>query len=323
MTDISTWEVLVDNREPDSTIEKVKVFFPSAKKIKLDVGDIFFKSVAIELKSFQDFIQTIMDKRFRNQLYNFSINKDIEGYYIIYGNWHDINKYSKININAIIGAMSSIEARYGLRLNIFPNKDYAIYYSSKIIEKSFDKKIIKPTTFRITTDDKAINMIMDGAERLQEKGVIKALEYFGSVKNIINSTPKKLQNIKNIGKVTAERFFETVNYDFKQKKIFENDFDIDFDIKNDKIEDKTEKKIEKLKPLDVDIFDSEYDGNDALKEILLQAILLYENKKGKGIPLNNLLKGVKKPKEDIKQALNDMEHENSIYQEDNFVYRSY
>lgn len=319
--------VKVDSREPNSTLELVKRFYPNATKEQLSIGDIAINNIAIELKSLEDFVKSIMDKRFRNQLYNLLMNENIDTYYVIYGNWDEINNFSNISINAVLGAIASIQTRYNVKVCILPNKEYAIYISCKIIEKSFDHKDVKPVTYKVQTDNRAVDMLIASANKVGNEDAMRLLNHFGTVKNVVNAEPKALESVHKIGKVKAVRIYETVNYDFKQKKEFENDFDIDFDIKNDKIEDikedKTEKKIEKLKPLDVDIFDSEYDGNDALKEILLQAILLYENKKGKGIPLNNLLKGVKKPKEDIKQALNDMEHENSIYQEDNFVYRSY
>jgi len=240
---VEDFVVLVDNREPPDTHGLVLKQYPNAIIVQLEVGDIVYKNIAIELKTWDDFIQSITAKgkenRFKNQLYNFFLNKQIDGYYFIYGNWTDINKHSQIKMQAVLGAIASIQARYGVRINIFPNKPYAIYVACKIIAKSFDKKEVRPVTYKVSTDDRAINMLINGAERFQEKAVKNALEEFGTVKNVINSTPKELEKVKNIGKETIKRFFETINYDFKQKLEFENDFELEFnliDIEADKVD---------------------------------------------------------------------------------------
>ena len=88
--------VKVDSREPNSTLELVKRFYPNATKEQLSIGDIAINNIAIELKSLEDFVKSIMDKRFRNQLYNLLMNENIDTYYVIYGNWDEINKFSNI-----------------------------------------------------------------------------------------------------------------------------------------------------------------------------------------------------------------------------------
>lgn len=228
------FEVKVDNREPQDTYDLVIIQYPNARFEQLDVGDIVYKNLAFELKTWGDFIQGITAKgkenRFRTQLYNFFLNTEIEGYYFIYGNWNEINEHSQIKMQAVLGAIASIQARYRVRINVFPNKQYAIYVVCKIIAKSFDRKEIHPVTYRVSTDDRAVNMLIQSAERFQEKAVINALDIFGTVKNVINSTPKELEKISHIGKETVKRFFETINYDFKQKAEFESDFAEEFDL---------------------------------------------------------------------------------------------
>lgn len=311
-------EVSVDSREPPDTYKLVVKQFPNAKIEQLDVGDIVYKNIAIELKTWGDFIQSIMDKRFKNQLYNFLLNTEIDGYYFIYGKWTDINKYSKIKMQAVLGAIASIQARYGLKINIYPNKQYAIYIACKIIEKSSDKKDVRPVTFRISTDDRAVNMLVQSAARFQEKAAKNALEHFGTIKDVINTSPKDLEKVKHIGKETVKRFFETINYDFKQKADFEEDFDNEFELIN--IDDD---KVSEVNNDKKDFIADEFIGFDKKKKIVLEAIELYSKKTKKPAPLQNLLNAIKINKKDLKLVIHDLIKESMIYEAEIEKYEAY
>lgn len=310
MIDTRKFEVEVDDREPSDTLQRVKVFFPKAKKARLNVGDIVYKGTAIELKSWSDFIKAITDKedkRYRNQLFNFYINPEIDAYYFIYGDWEEIDKYSMIKMQAILGAIASALGRYNVKTCIFPNKEYATYVACKIIEKAHDRKEIRPETFRVSTDDRALNMIMEGAERFQEKAAIKALQKFGNVRSVVNSDIKELMKIKGIGDTIATRFFETINYDFKQKKEFNEILDIEL----------IDEEADKIK-------DSEKIDDDRGKELVYKAIHMYCHEKKKDCSLVRLIKALPKlDSQKIKQYIQDLEIESRIYQADKEMYNVY
>lgn len=317
-------EILVDVREPDDTLKRVLTICPLAKREQLSVGDIAFKQVAIELKSWSDFITALTSKeddRFRRQLYNFLINKDIDGYYIIYGDWSEINQYSNIGMTAVLGAIASIQARYGMRLSVVPSKDYAIYVALKIIEKTFDKKDVRPVTYRVGSDERAIDGIVAIGERVGSEDGIRLLEHFGTFKNVINATNKQMMEVHKIGDIKAKNLLKVINYDFKSKAEFEEAIDEEFsviDVKKDKIENEPEPK----KFIDADkeiVIDDLTEG----KILIYNAIEKYRKDNRKPCPLNHLLSIIKFTGERIRTILKDLEMESRIFLVDKDLYEVY
>lgn len=232
-------EVKVDDREPPDTLAFVKRLYPSAIRKRIDVFDIQYKNVGFEFKTWGDLIVALTDKkenRFRNQLWNIfetlKQNPDLDAYYFIFGDWSEINEYSDISINAVLGAVASMQGRYGLRCNIFPNKEYAVYCACKIIEKTFDGKEPAPQTYRILTEERAKNVIYSSAERLSKTAVDSLCEIFGTPKAIINASVKQLTKANKVGDIIAERMYNTFNFDFKAKKEFEDEINEELKIES-------------------------------------------------------------------------------------------
>jgi len=340
-------EIVVDKREPNDTLEKVQKICPLARFDILEAGDIGYKQVAIELKSWSDFVIALTSKkddRFRRQLYNFLINKDIDAYYIIYGSWSEINEYSHINMTAVLGAIASIQARYGMRLSVLPNKDYAIYVALKIIEKTYDHKDIRPVTYRVGSDERAIDGLVAVGERVGSEDGIRLLEHFGTFKDVINATEKEMVKVHKIGKIKAKNILKVVNYDFKSKAEFENAIDEEFkliDDEEDKIEDipqpitlveieKDAVEIEekpikkkttpKKKPI---IKNSIMKDWSKEKKIIFGAIELYSKKKGKPCPYEIMEEKLTISKVALKTILNDLIMESKIYMVDEGLYDVY
>ncbi len=351
MTDqkLAILEVKVDVREPDDTLERVLIFCPLAKREQLDIGDIVYKHVAIELKSWVDFINAFTSKsddRYRRQLYNFLINKEIDGYYIIYGEWEEINEYSQVKMTAVLGAIASIQARYGMRLMVLPNKDYAIYTALKIIEKTFDHKDVRPVVYKVGTDDRAIDMLVAAGNRVGSNDAIKLLNHFKTAKNVVNATSKQLQEVEKVGKVKADNLLKTFNYDFKARKDFENNMNELSDEEPEKVEKKNTKKkkppINKVpkeediipEEVEMDIIDMEADRVDFIaehykdfdkqKRLVMSAIEMYTKKMKKAVPLANLRSGIPNISEGrMFEVLQDLIRESMIYEAEKGKYEAF
>lgn len=219
-------EVYVDTKEPlekrsadyKPTFDLIKKIFPTTELRNLDIGDIAWKHLRFELKTWTDFINALTEssgERFRNQLYNMYINPNLQCYYVIYGDWSEINRYSRINMKAVLGAIASIQARYDVVCNVFPNKEYAIYQISRLILKSAEAKAPKPLLHRASTESRAINVISCSAERLGERKALNLLEGLGTVRDIFNAEEKDLAAIKGIGPKTAKRIRRTATKKFR------------------------------------------------------------------------------------------------------------
>ncbi len=324
-------EVLVDSREPKDTLTKVQVYCPLARQTQIDVGDIAFKQVAIELKSWVDFINSFTakdDDRWRRQLYNFYINKDIEGYYIIYGRWEEINEYSQVKMTAILASIASMLARYGIHVLVLPNKDYAIYVALKIIEKTYDRKDVRPVVYKVGTDERAVDTLVAAGDRVGSSDAIRLLEKFGTVKNVVNSNVKEMITIKKIGKIKAENLMKTFTFDFKKKQEFEENMKREMEIV-DEIEDKVEDK-----PVEKAIIDIEADKVDddakaeksyyIKKRDVLKTIGDYSRTKGKPIPFGVMLTNLRGINEtELKLIIDDLIRDSHVYEADTNLYDTY
>lgn len=300
-------EVYVDINEPNDTLELVQRLYPSAIGVKLEVFDILCKNIGIELKSWQDFIKALIDrkdKRYRNQLYNIletmQINPELNAFYFIYGNWNEINKYSQINMNAVLGAIASIEARYRIRCNIFPSKRHAIYLACKIIEKATDGKVINPQTYRVLTEDRGRNMLANSAERISSSSIDNLLNEFGTVRNVINQSIEELIKIDGIGKKTAERIIKTVTFDYRKKADFEKEIDdeinFNFDIEKDKIKE-----------------------NDDTKDDIYN-LILKNSAKGMGMSQPDLMEKVNISEERLQAIIRELLMESQVYTQEGKIY---
>lgn len=221
----------MDTSEPEArtkdyqpTLDLVLQYFPLAKKKKLEIGDIQYKDVVIELKSFKDLWSALTvdrGERFRNQLYNMHLNPTIKFFYIVYGSWDSLAAEEHININAIMGAIGSINGRYRIPCIPMPAKKAAVYLASRIIEKSYDDKIIKPVTLKVKTEDRAVNMVLASGLRIIETGARNALKKFDTLKKMVNAPEKELKDIEKFGDESVKKFIQTINYSFNGPPLLE------------------------------------------------------------------------------------------------------
>jgi len=148
-------------------------------------------------------------------------------------------------MNAVLKALSSLIARYKVQLLTFPNKKYAIYTISGIIEKSRDHKIPEPDTYKTSSTDRGINIVRSAGERVGNSDSERLLKYFGTAKAVANASIEDLQTVEKIGPKKAQSIFEGFNFDYKEKEEFEEELTIDFDIDRDKVKENPELPEEK------------------------------------------------------------------------------
>lgn len=346
---VSEKEVKVDTKEPEARTEEyeetfalIKHFFPNAIQIGLVLGDIVYGRVGFELKTWGDFINSIMDRetnRFRNQCYNMHNNPEVVWYYVIYGKWSEINEYSDININAVLGAIASINARYNIKTLIMPSKKYAIYTIYKIIEKAHDDKTPEIKVSYANTEQRAIGMLsaIDGVGSTK---ALPLLEYFGDIRATVNATLEDLMEVKGVGKVTAKNIVDTVSYYFNTAEVlaekeeqsmdeewqdelqdYLNDDDIQTEVKK---EGKPQKEPqEEIQEEPQEKAEEEDDNREfqRLKKVVQRVIELYIKRRKHPISLDRIDNAIKKySKSDILQALRDLEIECVIWQIDEKLY---
>ena len=327
--------VEVDVREPDDikepTLDLIREAYPLAFKKESVLADIRYGNIWFELKSLEDFIATIKDGRYEFQLTNAVSTlheyPDVEFFYCIYGDWYDLNKYSSMNPNAILGAIASIQIRRGIPVLILPNKRFMIYVICKIIEKAHDHKEIKPPKYKMRTDNRGLAMMMAGAERFQEKAALNGLEEYGTVQNLINAIVSDYKNvakkIKQLGEKTSKRLRTTLTFDFKTKKELQKEI-----LEDLKYEEEVKNENESLdedineETLDFDILTDKPVISDTIKRKVYNFIL-ERSAKGEKTHTIKIVNSFNASKPMIIETLKTLELESQIYKSEEDSWSTY
>jgi ERCC4-related helicase len=211
--------IYADSREGSSRVlrelEKLNV---EIKVKSLTVGDYQVSDdVAIERKTNNDFISSIMDKRLYKQSKDLVENFKkplmiIEGQEFYSGFIHP---------NAVRGALASIAIDFGISIipTRSPEDTAAMIHRIALREQTDEKPNIQLRTEKkpLTTWEQQLYII----ESLPNIGPVtakKLLEEFKSVKNVINASENDLKKIEGIGDKIAERILNVVESSFKTIK---------------------------------------------------------------------------------------------------------
>ena len=193
-------KIIVDNREKNSLViaELANLNQPIEYR-QLSIADYIIGNIAIERKTINDFISSMLNKRIFPQLENL---KQYEKSLLIIENYQNMNlEQTNLNENAIKGLLLSISLDYKIPL-IFTKdeKDTATFLSliarKKKTEISLRAKIPM-------SDTKRIQFILEGFPNIGPKTAKKLLKKFKSIKNIANASFEELTEV--LGK-KAESF---------------------------------------------------------------------------------------------------------------------
>ncbi|MCK5624558.1 hypothetical protein KAI04_01830 [Candidatus Pacearchaeota archaeon] len=192
-------KIIVDYREKNSLIisELIKLGIEIEFK-ELKVADYIVKDVAIERKTINDFVNSMINKRLFNQIQELQQYKNrlllIEGI-----NEQELYSDDKsgVNGNAIRGFLLSILLKYNIPI-IF-TKDYedsAKFIS--VLSKKQSKELALKAKKRILNKKEQLQFIIEGFPGIGPKTAQKLLKKYKTIQNIINTSEKELK--ETIGK---------------------------------------------------------------------------------------------------------------------------
>ena len=230
--------LLLDTKEEKITNyineKKIKIFADHREKgtgvikqlIELDVelklesfpnSDYILSSrVGVELKTVEDFVQSIIDGRLLQQIKNLKSN--FERPLLVIEGIEDIYSVRNVHANAIRGTLSAVAVDFGVPILYTKNsKDTAQLL--KIIAKREQEEI--GVSFNVHPEKKNLSI------QEQQEYVISSLpgigttlakpllKHFKSVKNVVNAGQKELEEVEKIGKKKAERIKDIVDRDYQ------------------------------------------------------------------------------------------------------------
>jgi Fanconi anemia group M protein len=178
----------------------------------LSAGDFLLSDKTIvEFKLVEDFVSSLLDKRLFEQAGK--LKRLYENKIMIIQGIDSIYEIRRIHPNAIRGALASLMLNYGLSIIQTKNPEETagiIISLAKREQIGNSRKMImhssKPLT--IKKQQEYIVSSFSGIGNTLNKPL---LNYFKSIKQIINADEKDLMNVDLIGKVKAKRLFDLFN----------------------------------------------------------------------------------------------------------------
>jgi len=197
-------KIIADNREKNSLvianlIEKgIEVIFE-----QLNIGDYLVNNIAIERKTYSDFISSMINKRIFQQLEE--IKKFPEFFLIIEGSENEIE--SENLKKASKGLILSIITKYKIPIVFAKNEqetaEVLILLAKKQNNKNNELSLRPSRSFKSLEEQK--QFILEGFSQIGPSTAKKLLEKFKTLKNVINAPE---QDLKEILKSKFEKFKE-------------------------------------------------------------------------------------------------------------------
>ncbi len=177
-------KILIDYREKNSLVPAIlkrKGFL--IEIVELKVADYILNEIAIERKTVDDFVSSIVDGRLNNQLEEL---KQYEKKLIIIEGVEEKSLYhknSRINENAIRGMLLSITLKHNIPIIYTKNPEDTAIFLEVLSNKKENLKAINPSKKILNKKDRA-EYILEGFEGIGPKKANFLLEEFGCLRNI-------------------------------------------------------------------------------------------------------------------------------------------
>ena len=211
-----TISILIDSREKDSPITKELFSLDLKPKIQaLPTADYIINDIAIELKTKDDFVNSILDGRLLSQL------KDLSSYekpLIIIQDEGDIFSSSRnIHPNAIYGMLATIAISFKIPIIQTKNSYETINLIKTIIaELQGPKKPFSLVGKKPLTTKKQQEFVISSLPLIGPTTAKALLKRFKTVKNIVNAQEDQLQTVENLGPKKAREIKKVLEEEYKE-----------------------------------------------------------------------------------------------------------
>ncbi len=205
--------IYADDRE-NSVAKKLSKMEVTVRKKRLEVGDFLVSDrTAIERKSAEDFVDSILDQRVFKQLEEL---KQFENpVLIIEGD--DLYRHRNVHPNAIRGALSSISIEYQVPL-LWSSSEKETAELLKSLAKREQEENDRELAIRGERAPKKREemkeFVVAGLPDVNTKIAERLLEEFGSIEKVFTASKTELMDVKGIGQKTADNIRELVEEDY-------------------------------------------------------------------------------------------------------------
>ncbi len=185
--------VYADYREckkAQEVIKELKRLGATVVEKNLDVGDyVVSDKIAIERKSARDFAKSIIDGRLFEQAKKLRERYE-KPIIIIEGNIWNIEKYLNININAVLGAITSLACKFNILVMHSRDKKSTAYYIYELakMEQEQEKRGLRTQSYRKSLTLRELQIqFLSSLPGIGIKRAEKILEEFETPLNALNN----------------------------------------------------------------------------------------------------------------------------------------
>jgi len=188
-------KILVDNREKNSlVISELMHLGLEIEFQQLKVADFISKGVAIERKTINDFISSMLNKRLFKQLEEI---KQYPKYFLIIEGIEEQELYNdsseRVNANAIRGMILSIILNYQVPIIFTKDEKDTAQFINVLARKQTKKHFSLNPKKKSLNKEEQKQFILEGFPGIGPATAKKLLKEFESIKGIINTPLEKLQ----------------------------------------------------------------------------------------------------------------------------------
>ncbi|AIF69703.1 DEAD/DEAH box helicase [Palaeococcus pacificus DY20341] len=203
--------VYVDSRELKSQVPKYLKELGAEIQVKtLDVGDyVVSEDVAVERKSANDFIQSLIDGRLFEQMGRLK-DAYLRPIVIVEGQLYGIRN---VHPNAIRGALAAVALDWGVPI-LFSNdaKETAqfIYLIARREQEERKKEVSLRGEKKALTLAERQRLIVEGLPNVSATLAKRLLKHFGSVERVFTATEEELMEVEGIGEKKAREIRKVI-----------------------------------------------------------------------------------------------------------------
>lgn len=204
--------IIIDTREQNSkVVTEISKRGIKINTAQLSIGDyIISEDTAIERKSVEDFLESLIDGRLFSQAKSLK-EQYISPIMILEG--EGLHHKRNISDNAVYGALASIINDF--RIPIVSTKDEE--ETASLISALMSRKKGVKRTSSVRKDKESMStinqkkFIIEGLPSISGTLAERLLDHFGSVRSVFKADVKELQEVKGIGPDTADRIVKILD----------------------------------------------------------------------------------------------------------------
>ncbi|MFH0714785.1 MAG: DEAD/DEAH box helicase [Candidatus Diapherotrites archaeon] len=201
--------IYADTREQASSVTKKLINMGVLVKVKqMETADfVLTDEIAVERKTVEDFLNSMIDGRLFGQLLKMATNYE-KPLLLVEGNPEELFSTRNIHKNAIMGAMTSIALNYKIPVLFSKDENETAEYLHVIAKR---EQLGKGKEISLRVGAKGLTLqeqqqyMLEGLPTVGPTLAKNLLEHFGSVKKVLNASEKRLQKVAKIGEKKGER----------------------------------------------------------------------------------------------------------------------